>query len=189
MTLIELRDISRTYTPARGPEVHALRNVSLKIDKGEFVAIVGPSGGGKSTLLNLLGLLDDPSSGEYLIAGRTPGRVNRGAAARLRSRHIAFIFQAFHLLEQRPAIDSVGLNLLYRGVALRPRQKESIRALAAVGLDDAAWQNTSTLSGGQRQRIASRARWPVTLSLSSRTNRQATSIHSTPNLSWTSLSE
>lgn len=154
MTLIELRNVSRTYTPSRGPEVHALRDVSLKISEGEFVAIVGPSGGGKSTLLNLLGLLDDPSSGEYLIAGKSPGRVNRARAARLRSRHIAFIFQAFHLLEQRPAIDSVGLNLLYRGVAFRPRQEESIRALAAVGLDDAAWQNTSTLSGGQRQRIA-----------------------------------
>lgn len=154
MTLIELRDISRVYTPSGGPEVQALRNVSLKIDEGEFVAIVGPSGGGKSTLLNLLGLLDDPSSGEYLIAGERAGRVELGAAARLRSRHIAFIFQAFHLLEQRPAIDSVGLNLLYRGVAPRARQEESIRALAAVGLDDAAWQNASTLSGGQRQRIA-----------------------------------
>lgn len=154
MTLIELRSVSRIYTPSRGPEVQALRNVSLTINEGEFVAVVGPSGGGKTTLLNLLGLLDDPSSGEYLIAGKRPGRINRGAAAMLRSRHIAFIFQAFHLLEQRPAIDSVGLNLLYRGVALRPRREESIRALAAVGLDDAAWQNTSTLSGGQRQRIA-----------------------------------
>ncbi|WP_312171739.1 ABC transporter ATP-binding protein/permease [Microbacterium sp.] len=154
MTLIELRHISRIYTPSRGPEVQALRDVSLTIDDGEFVAIVGPSGGGKSTLLNVLGLLDDPSSGDYLLAGRRPGRVNRGATARLRSRHIAFIFQAFHLLEQRPAVDSVGLNLLYRGVAFRQRQEESIRALAAVSLDDAAWQSTSTLSGGQRQRIA-----------------------------------
>ncbi|WP_149084712.1 ABC transporter ATP-binding protein/permease [Microbacterium sp. 1S1] len=154
MTLIHLRNVSRIYTPAHGPEVHALRDVSLEIDEGEFIAIVGPSGGGKSTLLNLLGLLDDPSSGEYLLAGRRAGRVNRSAAARLRSRHIAFIFQAFHLLERRPAIDSVGLNLLYRGVALRQRQEESVRALAAVGLKDAAWQNASTLSGGQRQRIA-----------------------------------
>lgn len=154
MTLIELRSVSRIYTPTRGPEIQALRDVSLKIDEGEFVAIVGPSGGGKSTLLNLLGLLDDPSSGEYLLAGKRPGPISRGAAARLRSRHIAFIFQAFHLLEQRPALDSVGLNLTYRGVASRPRQEESIRALAAVGLEDAAWQNTSTLSGGQRQKIA-----------------------------------
>lgn len=154
MTLIELRRVSRIYTPPRGPAVQALRDVSLTIDEGEFVAIVGPSGGGKSTLLSLLGLLDDPSSGDYLLAGRRPGPVSHGAAARLRSRHIAFIFQAFHLLEQRPAIDSVGLNLLYRGVASRRRHHESVRALRAVGLDDAAWQNTSTLSGGQRQRIA-----------------------------------
>lgn len=154
MTLIELRDVSRTYTPPHGPRVHALRNVTLTIDHGEFVAIVGPSGGGKSTLLNLLGLLDDASSGEYLLAGKNPGPVNRSAAARLRARHIAFIFQAFHLLERRPAMDSVGLNLLYRGVPLRARQRESMRALAAMGLDDIAWQDTSTLSGGQRQRIA-----------------------------------
>lgn len=154
MTLIELQDVSRTYIPAHGPAVHALRNVSLKIDSGEFIAIVGPSGGGKSTLLNVLGLLDDPSSGEYLITGRSPGRVNRADAARLRARHIGFIFQAFHLLERRPAIDSVGLNLLYRGVDSRTRRVMSGRALAAVGLEESAWQITSTLSGGQRQRIA-----------------------------------
>lgn len=154
MTVIELRDVSRTYVPSRGPAVHALRNVSLKIDAGEFIAIVGPSGGGKSTLLNILGLLDDPSSGEYLIAGRSPGRVNRAGAARVRARHIGFIFQAFHLLEKRPAMDSVGLNLLYRGVDSRERHVKSARALAAVGLEESAWRVTSTLSGGQRQRIA-----------------------------------
>ncbi|MGM1018343.1 MAG: ATP-binding cassette domain-containing protein [Actinomycetota bacterium] len=154
MTLIELSDVSRTYIPSHGPAVHALRNVSLKIDSGEFIAIVGPSGGGKSTLLNILGLLDDPSSGEYLIAGRSPGRVNRADAASLRARHIGFIFQAFHLLERRPAIDSVGLNLLYRGVDSRARHVTSGRALAAVGLEGSASQITSTLSGGQRQRIA-----------------------------------
>lgn len=154
MTLVDLRNVSRTYAAPNRPEVHALRNVSLTINEGEFIAIVGPSGGGKSTLLNILGLLDDPSSGEYTIAGEDPGKVNKATAAQLRAQHIAFIFQSFHLLERRPAMDSVGLNLLYRGVPAQSRRTASLRALAAVGMENSAWQNTSTLSGGQRQRIA-----------------------------------
>lgn len=152
--MIRLRGVSRTYTVARGADVDALKDVDLVVERGEFVAIIGPSGGGKTTLMNILGLLDAPTAGEYELAGeRVNSRADR-AAAQVRARTIGFIFQAFHLLEGRPAIDSAELNLLYRGRPRPERRERARRALEAVGLGDRAEQSTSTLSGGQRQRVA-----------------------------------
>lgn len=134
--------------------MEALRGIDLEIAEGEFVAIVGPSGGGKTTLMNILGLLDEPTAGEYILDGQ-PVRAGDGKrAAAVRSKTIGFVFQAFHLLDARPAIDSVELNLLYRGVPRDQRDEDARAALAIVGLGDKAHQNTSQLSGGQRQRVA-----------------------------------
>lgn len=154
MPLISLRDVSRSYASAEGPPLEALRAVSFDIDEGEFVAIVGPSGGGKSTLLNILGLLDDPTSGLYRLDGRIVTAKSGKIAARTRVENIGFIFQAFHLLERRPAADNVELGLMYQGVRRSERRIRTERALASVGLPQKADQSVSTMSGGQRQRIA-----------------------------------
>lgn len=150
--VLELRHVSRRYTSAHAPEVVALDEVSLRIEQGEFVAIVGPSGGGKSTLLNVLGLLDFPDEGEYLLDG-TPMPSREGAAtARTRSEAFAFVFQAFHLLPSRPVRDSVELGLMYRGVAARA--DPATAALERVGLVGRGEERASHLSGGQQQRAA-----------------------------------
>lgn len=149
---LELRHVSRRYVSAYAPEVLALDSVSLRIEQGEFVAIVGPSGGGKSTLLNMLGLLEFPDEGEYLLDGfLMPGREGE-AAARARSTAFAFIFQAFHLLQSRPIRDSVELGLIYRGVADRAAAVSG--ALGRVGLAGREEERASHLSGGQQQRVA-----------------------------------
>ena len=154
MTLIQLRGVRRTYSSAGRPDVDALRGIDLEIDQGEFVAIVGPSGGGKTTLMNILGLLDDPTAGSYVLDGEEARAGDGRRAASVRARTIGFVFQAFHLLEARPAVDSVELNLLYRGVPRVERRESVLRAIDSVGLAERAFQSTSTLSGGQRQRIA-----------------------------------
>ncbi|WP_308291247.1 ABC transporter ATP-binding protein/permease [Microbacterium ureisolvens] len=128
--------------------------MSLDINEGEFVAIVGPSGGGKSTLLNILGLLDDATSGQYILDGEIVTAKLGTVAAQIRAEKIGFIFQAFHLLERRPATDSVELGLIYQGVSRNSRRIHTKRALESVGLSHKAGQSVSTMSGGQRQRIA-----------------------------------
>ncbi|MBD3943123.1 ABC transporter ATP-binding protein/permease [Microbacterium sp. NEAU-LLC] len=153
MSLIELRGVSRSFAGGAA-EVHALRGVDLSIGRGEFVAIVGPSGGGKTTLLSILGGLDAPTSGAYLFDGEpVPTREGPELAA-LRSRVFGFVFQGFHLLEQRPALDSVALGMLYQGVAASERTTRAGDAARRVGLGDRLAQRTATLSGGQRQRLA-----------------------------------
>lgn len=149
---LEVRHLSRRYTSRHAPDVVALDDVNLRIEQGEFVAIVGPSGGGKSTLLNMLGLLDFPDTGEYLLDG-VPVPSHEGAvSARIRSTEFAFIFQSFHLLQSRPVRDSVELGLMYRGVIARTEPAEA--ALVRVGLAGRAEERTSHLSGGQQQRVA-----------------------------------
>lgn len=150
--LLEIRHLSRRYSSPRAPDVVALDDVNLQIEQGEFVAIVGPSGGGKSTLLNMLGLLDFPDEGEYLLNG-VPVPPREGTeSSRIRSTEFAFIFQSFHLLQSRPVRDSVELGLMYRGVIARNAPATS--ALERVGLADRAEERASHLSGGQQQRVA-----------------------------------
>lgn len=154
MRLVQLRDVRRTYSSAGRPDVDALRGIDLDIGQGEFVAVVGPSGGGKTTLMNILGLLDDATSGTYTLDGEELRASDGRRAASVRARKIGFVFQAFHLLDGRPAIDSVELNLLYRGTARTERNEKVLRAIDLVGLGERAHQSTSTLSGGQQQRVA-----------------------------------
>jgi putative ABC transport system ATP-binding protein len=150
--MIELQGIGKTYTRPGGQPVRALDDVSLRIDRGEFVAIVGASGSGKSTLMNVLGLLDQPSEGRYLLDGRDVAGLGVDELARLRNQKIGFVFQAFHLLPRTSALENVELPLLYSS---RPSIKGlGRRALEAVGLADRIDHRPSELSGGQQQRVA-----------------------------------
>jgi putative ABC transport system ATP-binding protein len=150
--MVEARALSKAYALGAA-RVQALRNVSLTLAEGEYVALMGPSGGGKSTLLHLLGCLDTPTSGRYWLAGQEVARLSADARARLRNRTIGFIFQSFNLLPRLSARDNVRLPLLYGG---RGRAAEApVRlALEQVGLADRAEHRPSQLSGGQRQRVA-----------------------------------
>jgi ABC-type lipoprotein export system ATPase subunit len=150
--MIELAGISRTYARPGAPPVHALSEVSLRIERGELLAVVGASGSGKSTLMNVLGLLDRPTAGRYLLDGEDVAELGVDEQARRRNRRIGFVFQAFHLLPRTSALENVELPLLYS-------DRDSIaglgrRALEAVGLGDRMDHSPSELSGGQQQRVA-----------------------------------
>jgi ABC-type lipoprotein export system ATPase subunit len=150
--MIELQGIGKTYTRPTGESVRALDEVSLRIERGEFVGIVGTSGSGKSTLMNVLGLLDRPSAGRYLLDGADVAGLGVNELARLRNQRIGFVFQAFHLLPRTSALENVELPLLYSGRT--SIQGLSRRALEAVGLADRIDHSPSELSGGQQQRVA-----------------------------------
>jgi putative ABC transport system ATP-binding protein len=150
--MIELHGIGKTYRRATGEEVRAIDDVSLRIDRGEFIAIVGASGSGKSTLMNIIGLLDRPSEGRYLLDGRNAAELSVADQARLRNQKIGFVFQAFHLLPRTSALENVELPLIYS-------DRDSIKglgrqALKAVNLEDRLHHTPSELSGGQQQRVA-----------------------------------
>jgi putative ABC transport system ATP-binding protein len=149
----EARDVVRTYQ-MEGVEVRALRGVSLRIDQGEFVAIVGPSGSGKSTLMHLLGCLDRPTTGSLSIGGREVARLTEGELAELRNTMIGFVFQSFHLLARTSARENVGLPLVYRGTSRAERRRRATAALATVGLAHRLDHRPSQLSGGEQQRVA-----------------------------------
>lgn len=149
MPELHLRDIRRVFG-----EHAALRGVSLTVSQGEFVAILGPSGGGKSTLLNTIGLIDRPDAGTYTIDGRDTSALDERARAATRSETFAFVFQGFHLLDRRPVIDSVELGLLHRGIDSHERRRRARRALEHVGLAARTHDIAANLSGGQRQRVA-----------------------------------
>jgi putative ABC transport system ATP-binding protein len=151
--LIRLRGISKVYGEGQAA-VHALRDVSLDIEAGEFVAIMGPSGSGKSTAMNMIGCLDTPTNGEYLFQGAAVHKLSRDQRARLRRRHLGFVFQGFNLLPRTSAQENVELPLLYRGEGAKARRGAAVEALASVGL--AGWEHHTPgeLSGGQQQRVA-----------------------------------
>lgn len=136
------------------PPVHALRPTDLTIREGEYLAIVGPSGSGKSTMLNLLGLLDTPSSGEYILDGTPTARMSGSERADVRAFRIGFVFQSFHLIGYRSAVENVGIGLLYQHLRPKVRRQRAIDELSRVGLGHRLWASPSTMSGGERQRVA-----------------------------------
>lgn len=152
MLVIEMRQIGREF--AGTPVVHALKNVNLAVARGDYLAVVGPSGSGKSTLLNQIGLLDTPSSGTYLLDGKPTAGLNEVYRAAMRGRHIGFIFQDFHLLSYRTALENVALGQLYLGKNLREREHSARQALIRVGLQHRMDALPTTMSGGERQRVA-----------------------------------
>ena len=152
-SLIELRGIAKTY--GRGDAVfHALRGVDLRIDRGEFVAIMGPSGSGKSTLMNLLGCLDTPTAGSYLFNGIAIESLSKDQRSLIRRHALGFVFQGFNLLARTSALENVELPLLYRGVPVQQRREMARDALASVGIPEKARSTPAELSGGQQQRVA-----------------------------------
>jgi len=153
VSLIRLTKISRRYQ--MGTEtVHALREVSLEIQKSEYVAIMGPSGSGKSTMMNLIGCLDTPTDGEYELNGHRVSEMNDNELAEIRNREIGFIFQTFNLLPRSDALRNVELPLVYAGVRATERRQIALQVLANVGLADRVHHRPNELSGGQRQRVA-----------------------------------
>ena len=135
-------------------EVPALRGISLSIEAGEFLAVMGASGSGKSTFMNLIGCLDRPTRGSYLMAGRDVSRLSRDQLARVRGEQIGFVFQGFNLLARTTALENVELPLLYQGVGSRERRRRAAEALERVGLGDRLGHTSAQLSGGQQQRVA-----------------------------------
>ncbi|MHC4379505.1 MAG: ABC transporter ATP-binding protein [Planctomycetota bacterium] len=153
MTMIEMQSISREY--AQGESVvHALRDVSLRIEAGSYLSILGPSGSGKSTLMHLLGCLDTPTSGTYLLDGVEVGQLDVDAKARLRNRTIGFVFQRFHLMPRSTALQNVMMPMRFAGVAAADRKRRAKDLLERMGLGDRADHRPSELSGGQQQRVA-----------------------------------
>jgi len=151
--LLRTSELVKLYTMGDS-EVHALDGVSVDITKGEFVAVMGPSGSGKSTFMNVLGCLDRPTRGEYFIKDERVSELSGDRLAAVRNRQIGFVFQHFNLLARTPAVENVGLPLVYQGVSSAERQARSLEMLAKVGLQDRAHHHPSQLSGGQQQRVA-----------------------------------
>ena len=153
MPLIETRDLWKTYQMG-DEEIHALRGVSIVIDRGEYVAIMGPSGSGKSTLMNLIGCLDTPTKGTYLLNGKEASQMNDNELARIRNEEIGFVFQTFNLLPRATALHNVELPLVYAGITKKDRIERAKAALEKVELTSRMHHRPNELSGGQRQRVA-----------------------------------
>lgn len=151
--VIVMKDIEKKYTMGRNV-VQALDHVSLTVREGDFVSIVGPSGSGKSTLMHMMGCLDKPDSGDYVLAGSHIGKLKDHDLAAIRNRKIGFIFQSFNLLSKLSAVENVELPLLYRGMRAGMRRERAVECLRQVGLADRADHLPNQLSGGQQQRVA-----------------------------------
>jgi len=148
-----MRDICKSYI--MGDEVQpVLKNVNLELQEGEFLSILGPSGSGKSTMMNIIGCLDTPTSGEYILRGRSIGKQSQHQLAQIRCHEIGFIFQSFQLLPRMNALKNVELPLIYAGVSGREREKRAKEMLERVGLSDRMYHYPNQLSGGQQQRVA-----------------------------------
>ena len=152
-SIVDMRGVSRVYETGR-LQVAALRGVDLRVEEGEFVAIVGPSGSGKSTLMHIIGCLDRASGGEYLLAGTNVDALDDDQLARLRNRTIGFVFQSFNLLPRTSALDNVATPLLYQGVGRGERHARACRALERLGLGGRLDHEPTELSGGEQQRVA-----------------------------------
>ncbi len=153
MKLIEMKNITKEYSVGE-IKIKALDNVSLQISKGEFVAITGQSGSGKSTIMNILGCLDKPESGTYILNGQDVFRANGKKLSQIRNREIGFIFQSFNLISSLSAEENIELPLIYRGIKKAERRILAKNALAMVGLENRADHLPGQLSGGQQQRVA-----------------------------------
>ena len=153
MSIIELRDVHKVYDMG-AEKVRALNGVDLAIGHGEYVAIMGASGSGKSTMMNLIGCLDTPSTGSYILNGTAVEKLNDQELAAIRNKEIGFVFQTFNLLARTDALQNVELPLIYAGISRKDRRARAQQALARVGLTDRAHHLPNELSGGQRQRVA-----------------------------------
>lgn len=153
MPILQLKNICKDYIQGKEP-VRVLKSVNLTMERGDYVAIMGPSGSGKTTLLNIIGCLDVPTSGEYLLDGRSLRDLDDDALAEIRNRHLGFVFQSFYLLPKLTALDNVALPLLYADVPLKQRRERAAEALKAVGLEERMLFLPNQLSGGQCQRVA-----------------------------------
>jgi putative ABC transport system ATP-binding protein len=151
--LIALQGVTKVYGTGQAA-MEALRGVDLRIEEGEFVAVMGPSGSGKSTCMNILGCLDTPTAGTYTFKGLEIGRLNRNQRARLRRFYLGFVFQGFNLLSRTSALENVELPLIYRGVPAGRRRAQALKTLEAVGLQGWEDHTSGELSGGQQQRVA-----------------------------------
>ena len=153
MALIDIQNITRYYDMG-SERVYALNQLSLQIQKNEYVALMGPSGSGKSTLMNILGCLDTPNSGRYILNSRVVSELSDDALAQIRNREIGFVFQAFNLLPRMQIVENVALPLLYAGISKSERLQRATEALIQVGLEQRLQHKPNELSGGQKQRVA-----------------------------------
>ena len=151
--MIETSEIARMYK--MGTEVvHALKTITISIDRGEYVAFMGPSGSGKSTLMNIIGCLDTPTNGTYILNNKDVSHLSENELAEIRNKEIGFVFQTFNLLPRASSLDNVALPLIYAGYGKYEREERAMEALENVGLGDRAKHKSNELSGGQRQRVA-----------------------------------
>lgn len=155
MSVIVIKDVCKTYTMAGGMSQSVLKHINLKVEKGEFVAIMGPSGAGKSTFMNILGCLDRPTSGAYVLGGKEVSAMNDDELARVRNKMLGFIFQGFNLLMRRTLVDNVALPLIYANdIAPQERKKRAESLLEMVGLKGFTDRYPNQISGGMQQRVA-----------------------------------
>ena len=152
-SIIETQHIAKTYRMG-GEKVHALQDISIQVDRGEYVAFMGPSGSGKSTLMIIVGCLDTPTSGTYILNNNNVSDLSESDLATIRNKEIGFVFQTFNLLPRSTALDNVALPLIYAGIGKADRHERAMEVLSSVGLGDRAYHKPNELSGGQRQRVA-----------------------------------